>query len=245
MKNKFDAYRIFTGRRFSRSLLSNMLIIVILTAVFTLLLTVRDILSVVTDTDLNFDDWRDVIAINSVMAALELMWFFGWSITYLKKLVNLDMSDKLSPGGKFFCTIPDSRRSYMSAHILSNAGTLITILTLSIISIVGLTLSGVYFWEAEPAEMLVSNIRDNTQWLGAFGFSPLIAANLCELISRTIPRIVAAAVAMPFASLSVTASAPDELVLPVLIICIVLFAASEYILMKKRDARIAGEPASA
>ncbi len=242
--NAFGAYRIYTGHRFSRSLLSSLLIVFGLTAVFTLIWTVRDTISVITN-GLSLDDWLDWISTNNIMLALDFMWFFGLITVVPKRLVNLDMCDKLAPGGKFFCTLPDSRNSLKRAHILMTAEGVIMVFILCTINTVTLTILSVTKWGVAPSEMIFGEILYSLGLISNFALFPLAAANLCELMPRRIQRLVLTFLAMLFTSLSVSAYLNDMQTVPIFFVGAVLLPVSEYILLKKRDARIADEPAAA
>ncbi|MBQ3918075.1 MAG: hypothetical protein II695_00235 [Oscillospiraceae bacterium] len=242
--NAFDAYRIYTGHRFSRSLLSSLLIVFGLTAVFTLIWTVRDTISVITN-GLSLDDWLDWISTNNIMLALDFMWFFGLITVVPKRLVNLDMCDKLAPGGKFFCTLPDSRNSLKRAHILMTAECVIMVFILCTINTVTLTILSVTKWGVAPSEMIFGEILYSLGLISRLALFPLAAANLCELMPRRIQRLVLTFLAMLFTSLSVSAYLYDMQDVPIFFVGAVLLPVSEYILLKKQDARIADEPAAA
>ena len=242
--NAFDAYRIYTGHRFSRSMLSSLLIVFGLTAVFTLIWTIRDMISVITN-GLSLDDWLDWISTNNIMLALDFMWFFGLITVVPKRLVNLDMCDKLAPGGKFFCTLPDSRNSNKRAHILMTAECVIMVFILCTINTVTLTILSVTKWGVAPSEMIFDEILYSLGRISSLALFPLAAANLCELMPHRIQRLVLTFLAMLFTSLSVYAYFYDRQDVPIFFVGAVLLPISEFILLKKRDARIADEPAAA
>ncbi len=262
MKNNvsaFDAYRIYTGHRFSRSFLSALLIAAILGALFAVYYIIRfttsDIRAMIEDMGMTDQvrEWISFYIYDSISIGAQSAIGFGMFIMIIKKVLNSDMSDRNAAGGKFFLSAANSRSSFIKAHILADTELLIFIIILYTAGSIISSLSMLIYADSTFSEwmdlLIAETVHVHTRLFSSFVLIPLAVINFCELMPMRLQRMIMSYI-LGLASMFILATSdlfentPDMNILFVPLGLMIL-AASEYIVIRNRDARIAGEPAAA
>ena len=250
----WDAYRIYNGKGFLKSVLRTLLIGAVVLAAASVMLTIITILDAGAPTE--FDVYFTAYA---AMTSPVILWF----LILVKKLSSLDRSDKNAPGGKYFCTVKGRAATFAKAHILTTAESVFTVFIICLIYALGYMINYTdsirkiapsYQIPAEDIFFMVI-----VPWIYIWIYIcictllPLALSNFFELMPYRNHKsvvIITVFIAVPvilFAlQVKVVNTAEFEAVTQIVgtLLWIILLIVSEYLIIKKHTSDISDDPAS-
>ncbi|MBQ5312277.1 MAG: hypothetical protein ILP19_09620 [Oscillospiraceae bacterium] len=233
-----DAYRIYTGHRFGRTILSTLFIctVVMLFISFISGAVMTDELKELYTSYIMFSEveikpsypiYCLVYILGMTSSALGVM---AWVTVFLKKLANTDICDKNAPGGKYLATVKGGNATFAKAHIMLTAEPLISAFILFFIQNVLLFLYTNLIW-GESFSGYLPEIVENMVIFASVLLIPSAVSNVCELINYRINRIVVTAVLFPVSTVLSASVSGGSIIAG--FVSLLLLAASEYMIIRK------------
>ena len=251
MKNKdislSDAYRIYTGHRFGRSVLSAVLLALIFSVAVAFILT----LVMLKHYPLNGSfDYRWHIFVYSLLTSGTGLYFIAWLIIYMKRLGSVDAYDRNAAGGKYLCTVKGRASTFAKAHIMMTAEQVLIVFLLMLFAFFDNIFiyrdSWDYYAHDRRApldfDFILEISTDIPIRAAALIFISIAVTNLCLLHPNRNNRIILTAVLFPLTTLLSIAFVMDggNRVLH-LLLSAALLAASEYVLIKKKNKSLSSD----
>lgn len=236
-----DAYRIYTGHRFGRTILGTLFICTVL-MMFISIISRAAMNNELQDLYTSYSLFSDVkiklsyqiyclfyiLGINSAVLSI-----LAWVTVFIKKLANTDICDKKAPGGKYLATVKGGRTTFAKAHIMVTAEPLISAFILFFVQCILLFLYVGMIW-GETFSAYISSMKEDIASFVGIILIPSAVSNLCELIYYRINRIVLTAVLFPMTTfLSAVLAGGNSAAL--IAVSFVILIASEYMILKKKS----------
>ena len=243
----WDAYRIYNGKGFLKSVLRTLLIGAVVLAAASVMLTIITILDAGDPTE--FDVYFTAYA---AMTSPVILWF----LILVKKLSSLDRSDKNAPGGKYFCTVKGKAATFAKAHILTTAESVFTVSIICLIDALGYMIS--YTDSIRkiapsyqiPAEDIYYMLIVPWIYMCICTLLPLALSNFFELMPYRnhksvviITVFIAVPVILIALQVKIVNTAEFEAVTQIFgtLLWIILLIVSEYLIIKRKTADISDE----
>ncbi|MBQ4486512.1 MAG: hypothetical protein II936_05855 [Oscillospiraceae bacterium] len=251
----WDAYRIYNGKGFLKSVLRTLLIGAVVLAAASSILALFEVIELDNGSMIDFGSY---LYENTLVFGAALPWF----LLLVRKLGNSDRSDKNAPGGKYFCTVKGRGDTFAKAHILTTAESVFTVFIICLIYALGYMIN--YTDSIRkidpsyqiPAEDIYYMLIVPSIYVCICALLPLALSNLIELLpyrSYRTALIFTAFLYVPFILLALQAlqvkivnTAEFEAVTQIVgtLLWIILLIVSEYLVIRKHSSGIADDTAS-
>ena len=248
----WDAYRIYNGKGFLKSVLRTLLIGAVVLAAASGMLAA---LEVITLDNGSMGDFGGYFYENTLVFGAALPWF----LLLIKKIGNSDRSDKNAPGGKYFCTVKGRGDTFAKAHILTAAESVCTVFIICLIYALSYWISfidSIRMIDPSyqiPAEDIYYMLIVPSIYVSICALVPLALADLMELLPYRSYRsalIFAIFLFVPIILLvlqgKILNSALGETLTQITgtLLWIILLIVSEYLIIKKHTSDIADDSAA-